>query len=124
MPVPSLGSEALNIGFVVETAADIMPREVDISESLFRGALVLLEPTFAWQELEKTSWPLPLPSLGREALNIGFVVETVTGVDISESVFRGVPVLQEPTFAWQELEKTSRPLPVPPLGSEALNIDV
>ena len=56
-------------------------------------------------------------SLGSQAPIIGFKVETADDFmpreeDFSESVARGVHVLQEPRTVWHVLEKTSRPLPV------------
>ena len=57
----SLGSQAPNIGFKVETAAEFLPREEDFSESVSRGVHVLQEPRTVWHVLEKTSRPLPVP---------------------------------------------------------------
>ena len=85
--MPPLGSEALNIGFKVETMADLLPREVDFPNSVFRGVPVPPEPTFACQVLEKTSRPLSVPFLGSEALNIGFMVETAANFTPREEDF-------------------------------------
>ena len=74
-PTCSLVSKTPNIGFMVETAADLMPIEEDFSESVFRGVPVLQEPTSAWQVFKKTSRPLPVPITLRnssEAHNHGF----------------------------------------------------